>query len=312
MQQNLCVTMEQQQVKYQQEQAIIRLREMIVGITGTEPHTPKDFDYLSEYIYETQRQKLSATTLKRMWGYLTDNSSPRLATLNLLARFVGYADWYDYCQIEGFVVEKVAEDDKLDEEPIEEADTRPARRVLRVAAIVAIALAGWAVAAALLFHQYQLSARTSDAQHYVLHKGQVFANYGEYLQLFGIYDSTNWWGRVLPHHPDIVVWGPEYHHPHWLNDGDRQQLMPTITERWSSEQADSSWVSMRNADKFRHDKRLNEVRITFMKNLTDTGFVFLGVYRLSLSQSDTTRCVWERVADECDLANLDYLTELRN
>jgi hypothetical protein len=49
-----------------------------------------------------------------------------------------------------------------------------------------------------------------------------------------------------------------------------------------------------------------------MKNLRDTGFVFLGVYRLSLEQSDTTHCVWERVDETCDLNNLDYLMELRN
>jgi hypothetical protein len=69
---------------------------------------------------------------------------------------------------------------------------------------------------------------------------------------------------------------------------------------------------MRNRDKYRHELRLNEVRITFMKNLVDTSYVFVGVYRLSLQQSDTTRCVWERVAEECDLSHLDYLEELRN
>lgn len=71
-------------------------------------------------------------------------------------------------------------------------------------------------------------------------------------------------------------------------------------------------IIMRNRDKYNHELRNNEVRITFMKNLNDTGYVFLGVYRLSLSLSDTTRCVWERVAEECDLANLGYLEELRN
>ena len=71
-------------------------------------------------------------------------------------------------------------------------------------------------------------------------------------------------------------------------------------------------VVMRNRDKYYHELRLNEVRVTFIKNLTDTGYVFLGIYRLSLEQSDTTRCVWERVADDCDLNRLDYLEELRN
>jgi len=33
---------------------------------------------------------------------------------------------------------------------------------------------------------------------------------------------------------------------------------------------------------------------------------------MSIEKSDTTRCVWERVIDECDLNNLDYLEQLRN
>ena len=58
-------------------------------------------------------------------------------------------------------------------------------------------------------------------------------------------------------------------------------------------------------------RRMNELRITFMKDLVDTGYVFLGVYRLSLTHSDTARCVWERVADEVDLRDLDRLEKLR-
>ena len=33
---------------------------------------------------------------------------------------------------------------------------------------------------------------------------------------------------------------------------------------------------------------------------------------MSLELSDTTKLVWERVADEVDLNNLDYLETLRN
>ena len=49
-----------------------------------------------------------------------------------------------------------------------------------------------------------------------------------------------------------------------------------------------------------------------MKGLVDSTYVFLGVYRMSLAQSDTTHCVWERIADQCDLSRLDYLDQLRN
>ena len=112
------------------------------------------------------------------------------------------------------------------------------------------------------------------------------------LRLFGIHDSATYWGRVLPHHPNVVVWGPEYQHPCWHNEGNRDSMMPTITERWAPANTDSTMITMRNRDKNRHELRLNEVRITFMKNLVDTGYVFLGVYRLSKEKSDSTQCVF--------------------
>ena len=55
-----------------------------------------------------------------------------------------------------------------------------------------------------------------------------------------------------------------------------------------------------------------------MKNLptdsatVDSAFVFCGVYRMRLSESDTTHVVWERVAEQLDLLHLDYLERFRN
>ena len=36
---------------------------------------------------------VSATTLKRIWGYIDDNVSTRRGTLDILARYLGYADF---------------------------------------------------------------------------------------------------------------------------------------------------------------------------------------------------------------------------
>ena len=71
-------------------------------------------------------------------------------------------------------------------------------------------------------------------------------------------------------------------------------------------------MAARNGALYFTATRTRELRITFMKNLSDTGYVFLGVYRMNEAQSDSTRVVWERVADECNLLHLDYLEELRN
>lgn len=60
-------------------------------------HTPKDFELLRENIFARTGVLLSATTLKRIWGYIDEGVEARPATLGYLARFLGYADWNDYC-----------------------------------------------------------------------------------------------------------------------------------------------------------------------------------------------------------------------
>ena len=147
---------------------------------------------------------------------------------------------------------------------------------------------------------------------YILKSGRHFGSEREYLHLFGIIADRYLWGQVVPGHPDISVWGPQYHHPEWHNDGDTARMMPTIAEWWEPPVInDSVAVAMRNLDRYLQYRRMNELRITFMKDLVDSSYVFLGVYRLSLTHSDTARCVWERVADRVDLRDLDRLEQLR-
>ena len=50
-----------------------------------ELHTPKDFEYLRERIYERLHLLVSSTTLKRIWGYLDDNVQTRQGTFDILA-----------------------------------------------------------------------------------------------------------------------------------------------------------------------------------------------------------------------------------
>ena len=76
------------------------LCERIEKQVGQTIGTPRDFDYLSMRIFDATKTQMSATTLKRLWGYIekdTDNI-PRISTLNILARFVGYTDWAAFCK----------------------------------------------------------------------------------------------------------------------------------------------------------------------------------------------------------------------
>ena len=53
----------------------------------------QDFETLSEKILEETKVMLSSTTLKRIWGKVSYESTPNMATLNALAQFAGYENW---------------------------------------------------------------------------------------------------------------------------------------------------------------------------------------------------------------------------
>ncbi len=60
--------------------------------------TPKDFDEACEKIERRTHERLSRTTLMRMWGYVREPVEPRLFTLSTLARFCGYSDWENFVE----------------------------------------------------------------------------------------------------------------------------------------------------------------------------------------------------------------------
>lgn len=56
----------------------------------------KDFEVLHEKIHHKTGAQISPTTLKRIWGKLSYDSSPNSYTLNTLAQFAGYESWLVY------------------------------------------------------------------------------------------------------------------------------------------------------------------------------------------------------------------------
>lgn len=81
--------------------ALSKLREAIEAKIGKKPETNKDFEFLSNCINDELHYRVSTTTLKRIWGYLSEEVIPRQYTLNQLARFVGYTDWLAFCTSHG-------------------------------------------------------------------------------------------------------------------------------------------------------------------------------------------------------------------
>ena len=75
---------------------IIQLRNDVEKHIGQALLSPSDFHGLIQQIWNQQRAILSLSTIKRLWGYVESNGTPRLSTLNTLAQFLGFADWNAY------------------------------------------------------------------------------------------------------------------------------------------------------------------------------------------------------------------------
>ena len=58
--------------------------------------SPKDFEHLHGVIENDLNERVSVSTLKRLWGYSKYLSSPSVSILSTLCRLVGYRDWEDY------------------------------------------------------------------------------------------------------------------------------------------------------------------------------------------------------------------------
>ena len=60
--------------------------------------TTTDFESLSVVIEHATGELLSSSTLKRLWGYVSLNPTPRISTLDILSRFIGHKDFRGFCQ----------------------------------------------------------------------------------------------------------------------------------------------------------------------------------------------------------------------
>ncbi len=57
----------------------------------------KEFEKLSDIIYDTSGIRLSYITLKRLWGKTEYKSVPNRDTLDALSKFIGHENWMDFC-----------------------------------------------------------------------------------------------------------------------------------------------------------------------------------------------------------------------
>lgn len=74
------------------------LKKEVERVWGCQLKEARDFEQLSQILLSHVRERLSPTTLKRMWGYLKhEEVQTRSHTLDVLSRFVGYRNYEDFC-----------------------------------------------------------------------------------------------------------------------------------------------------------------------------------------------------------------------
>lgn len=82
-------------------QHIEELKEAILAKFARTLDAPTDYDALSLDIANATGESVSASTLKRLFGYDKHATTPRPSTLSALARYVGFAGWSDFCEYNG-------------------------------------------------------------------------------------------------------------------------------------------------------------------------------------------------------------------
>ena len=77
------------------QQLVVQIEQQLGWGSGSQ-WSNKDFEALSEVIFEKTKKRLSVTTLKRIWGRAELIANPSLATLDILSEFVGKKNWREY------------------------------------------------------------------------------------------------------------------------------------------------------------------------------------------------------------------------
>lgn len=114
--------MQQQENSIQDHDLFDLLRERVEQVVDRKMKTPKDYDYLSKSILEKQHENISATTLKRMWGYLSEPVKPRISTLDILAGYVGAESWEDFCRQEQVSPQTIDDEPESSDDELKAAD----------------------------------------------------------------------------------------------------------------------------------------------------------------------------------------------
>lgn len=70
--------------------------EQIIEMFGKPIRYPSDYMELSLAIEKTVGQPISTNTVKRLLGFIVEDREPRLYTLDIISKYLGYENWDNY------------------------------------------------------------------------------------------------------------------------------------------------------------------------------------------------------------------------
>ena len=80
------------------QESLNALKKQVEEKMGCTMRLPRDFNMLAKAVTDATSEHIATNTLKRLWGYIDGYNTSRRFTLNVLARYVGYRDWDDFCR----------------------------------------------------------------------------------------------------------------------------------------------------------------------------------------------------------------------
>ena len=110
-------------MKFNEEQARTALCEALEAAIGRKMEKASDFDRMAEYVFEKTHEKVSTTTLKRLWGYLKEGYYADLTVFNEEAIRKAEPDRQESFGIERVFINgrEVLREGKMDEEALKTA-----------------------------------------------------------------------------------------------------------------------------------------------------------------------------------------------
>ena len=107
---------------YQQFPELVNLLGKVSAKYGRRITTANDFSLLAQHLSDEIGVVISSSTLKRLWGYDSYESTPRISTLDLLANYVGEDSFQSFCEsirkdptyVSGFMTSKMVSSSELE------------------------------------------------------------------------------------------------------------------------------------------------------------------------------------------------------